>query len=256
MQNKYKFGCIYKITNIINNKIYIGQHFSNDVNDNYFGSGIALRRAIKKYGRKNFTKDILEVCIPCIHHLNQKEIYYISTYNCIGPTGYNLVGGGNSTKGYKFSKESRKKLSNSRKIGIANGTISVDLFCFDIFVYDLEGNFIGKFFGAKEVSKKLKLKRNSIINALYKKIQLKGFLFFKEPTIFNNYDIYPRKSKGKIYLFGKDKQLISIEDGMVRLCEKYNLNINSVNSASRRFTLHKNKYFIVKEKDLDKFKNI
>jgi hypothetical protein len=43
---------VYKIINIINGKIYIGKHSSTDINrDSYLGSGIAIAKAIKKYGR-------------------------------------------------------------------------------------------------------------------------------------------------------------------------------------------------------------
>jgi hypothetical protein len=50
---------IYKITNLINNKIYIGKHITKDKNDDYMGSGKLITRAIEKYGLENFKKEII-----------------------------------------------------------------------------------------------------------------------------------------------------------------------------------------------------
>lgn len=125
---------IYKITNIITKKIYIGKHVTVDINDNYFGSGSILKQSIKKYGIDKFVKEIIEYCENDID-LNEKEIYWIRELNTISPNGYNIniggTGGDNFTYnpnkevirkklkliniGRKASDDAKHKMINSRK---------------------------------------------------------------------------------------------------------------------------------------------
>jgi group I intron endonuclease len=83
---------IYKTTNNLDGKIYIGQDKNN--NPNYLGSGKKLQRAIKKYGKENFKKEILEECID-EHHMNEREAFWIQLYNSQDrKIGYNISKGG------------------------------------------------------------------------------------------------------------------------------------------------------------------
>lgn len=83
---------IYKTINLINKKFYIGKDSNN--NPSYYGSGIYLKRAIKKYGRENFEKVILEKCAN-EKELNEREKYWIKELNATNTKiGYNLATGG------------------------------------------------------------------------------------------------------------------------------------------------------------------
>ena len=86
---------IYKITNKINRKTYIGKHQTNDLDDGYFGSGKMLKRAIKKYGIENFTKEILFI-FDTEAEMNYKEKELVE----VGPNSYNLCEGGKGGFGY------------------------------------------------------------------------------------------------------------------------------------------------------------
>lgn len=87
---------IYLTTNLINGKIYIGQHRVKhlDNDPDYFGSGVEIKAAIKKYGVENFTRDILCEC-SCLEDANILEKEYISLYDSTNrEIGYNIAIGG------------------------------------------------------------------------------------------------------------------------------------------------------------------
>ena len=108
------YGYIYKVTNNLNNKIYIGQKRSPIFVESYFGSGTQIRRAVEKYGEENFSREVLEWCYSK-DDLNQKEIYYIDKYNARDNSiGYNIALGG-SIIGMKHSEETKAKMSASAK---------------------------------------------------------------------------------------------------------------------------------------------
>ena len=99
---------IYKVTNLVNGKIYIGQSTKDD--PNYFGSGRLIKKSIKKNGIENFKRETLVYC-KYRNNLNEMERFYISHFNCKYPNGYNLTDGGEGCVGVEFSEERRKEIS-------------------------------------------------------------------------------------------------------------------------------------------------
>ena len=122
------YNYIYKITNQINGKIYIGKHSTDNLDDGYMGSGVLIKKAIQKYGIENFTKEYLAFC-DTEEKLNWFEKFYIKKYKA-REVGYNLTDGGDgllnpkastikkmseARKKYRYSEESKRKISESMK---------------------------------------------------------------------------------------------------------------------------------------------
>lgn len=132
------FGYIYKTTNLISGKCYIGKHKAVSFEGtNYLGSGKALKLAIGKYGKENFKVELLESC-DTEDQLNNKEEEWIEKFNAVSSAEfYNIVPystGGNVwehypkekaqkifkehseyMKNFKHSEETKLKMSIQRK---------------------------------------------------------------------------------------------------------------------------------------------
>jgi len=119
-------GIIYKTTNLVNGKIYIGSDTKNfGLGDPvYLGSGLLIINAIRKYGSKNFTKETLHSC-NTIDELKEKESYYIKKYESNNrKIGYNISDGywgGNTLTNHPDILSIKQKISikikeNSEKI--------------------------------------------------------------------------------------------------------------------------------------------
>jgi group I intron endonuclease len=106
---------IYKITNLINNRIYIGQTIKKiraRWRSHCYSKNTYIGRAINLYGKDNFKIEEIDKAYN-IEELNQKEIYWISFYNSTyKKIGYNLASGGDR---FIHSEESIKKMSISAR---------------------------------------------------------------------------------------------------------------------------------------------
>jgi hypothetical protein len=95
MENESTSGIIYKTTNLIDGKIYVGQTTRKD-HSNYYGSGIWIARALEKYGLSAFEKEIICECFNK-KELNEKEIFWIASLSATDHNvGYNIDNGGKS----------------------------------------------------------------------------------------------------------------------------------------------------------------
>lgn len=120
-------GYIYKVTNKINGKIYIGQT-TQSVKDRWYRhcgkSGISkaesrmhLKRAILKYGKENFSVEVIEECDSTI--LNERERFYISYFNSY-KEGYNsTIGGQDGFKPYKTSEDEETQIISLYEYGLS-----------------------------------------------------------------------------------------------------------------------------------------
>lgn len=105
---------IYKTTNLINGKFYIGKDSFND--PEYLGSGKLIKSAIKKYGRGNFKKEIIEYCDD-IDHLNDREKYWISELKCRESLNcYNIGEGGIGGDNITFNPNKDEFIQKMKRI--------------------------------------------------------------------------------------------------------------------------------------------
>jgi hypothetical protein len=152
---------VYITTNLINGKKYIGSDSKN--NPKYLGSGVFLNKAIKKYGKENFKKEILAK-IDSIDIMKELEEYYIEYYNAYnsdmfynatkyssGITSFpkdkikNII---NANKGNKYNLGRKSTPYNKLQTKKANSK--------PINQYDLNGNFIKEWPSITEASNYLK----------------------------------------------------------------------------------------------------
>jgi group I intron endonuclease len=175
---------VYLTTNKINKKKYIGADSKND--PNYLGSGDFIKKAIKRYGKENFIKEVLEKCNSW-EELMQCEEKWCKQFNVKeNPQFYNCTNKG------KGSKPGRKVNDNVKNIIRKKNSKNV-------FQYDLEGNLIQEWGSLSQVKKTLKLNISSSLRGITKTCG--GYIWKYQKTLLSPDEllfIKSNKMKGQI----------------------------------------------------------
>jgi group I intron endonuclease len=114
------YGYVYKATNLINGRIYIGQNKAINFIPGYMGSGVAIKLSIKKYGRQSFKVELIAEAHDK-KSLDVLEKYYIGTYRKKMGIGklYNIAEGGNGgspMSGKHHTDIGKRNISLSRMV--------------------------------------------------------------------------------------------------------------------------------------------
>lgn len=190
---------VYKITNKVTNKIYIGitnqgsgARYRHHWYESRIGEPSPIHRSMAKYGEDNFTLEIIDFA-DTYDELKEKEKYWIKQYNSTDKSiGYNLTEGGDGTFGRKHSEETKEKIrqkalgrkvseetkkkmsetrlgkcSDKQKEHLLKLTVEQSK---KIYQYDTDFNLIGEYNSIKEASKITGIDRNTIGRQLKKEV--------------------------------------------------------------------------------------
>lgn len=235
-------GHIYVISNLENNKQYVGQalthrknkgkyrvfgyngrfndHISEAINNTKKNQCVYLNNAIRKYGKDKFSVKLIITCD--VNEMNKLEQKYISEYNTLYPNGYNLTKGGQTLESIKI--ENNEALKKAKKRGREFGYVHKDS----------TKTKIKEFFSKPEEVAKRKSKMSEMMIEFYdnKKIDILSKMDIKKDI--KQY-IRPVKNKdtGEIhnYIIRVGKKKLCCDTKTLSLPEKYNRLEKLLNSA-------------------------
>lgn len=175
-----------------------------------------------------------------LSEISHKMKKSISTIRKIFNDSYfkDLVIPDNVKKFYRESLSNNKKQTHRKKAK-------------EVYVYKTNGEFFGKFDSIPNVVENMSFNKSSVMNALQRGIQLKGYLFFREPKIFTNY--IPNIQGTDLLVYDNNFNFIDSLKYMKKAQEKYNINMNAINNSCNRLQICNKEFYFVRKKDEKKF---
>lgn len=178
------YGFIYITTNLVNGKKYLGQRKYSNGWEDYLGSGILLKKALTKYGKENFKREII-VEAETREELNKLEFELIELHNCRnselwynifkGGMGGSLKGEDSQNFGRVQTEDHKSKISQGTRNGYKNPFYCIDIFTGEIDLYNNNAEYgKGRFYiNEKEDLQNMKLSNKT-------KLLIRKELYYKD----------------------------------------------------------------------------
>lgn len=235
---------IYKVTNQVNGKIYIGfttqgyqTRWSKHLKDVESGSSYIFHKSIRKYGKECFTLEFIETC-SSLTNMKEREIYWISQYQSNQREfGYNMTDGGDGTVGLELSQERKDNLS------VRQGSIKVA-----VSKYTLDGIFIETFESLNAAARSVTGSVGAISNSIETGGTCYGYKWKKETKVKNNI----------VKLFDENNDLINSFPSISKFLENFKIKdkkrvYDRISGYNKIFFFDKNFTVIIEDKKKEKY---
>ena len=223
---------LYKITNLTNNKIYVGVHQTKKLEDNYFGSSSILLEDVRQLGKDKFKKEILEffenadqMFLKEKAIVDEEFIKRTDTYNLRrgGTGGFDYINksGIPKFKGRKHSLETRKKISEKSKKRKVSEETKQKISASNQRTNESRGRKVSSALTGRNLSAEHKEKISKTIKEKYKNGDYKSRNFNKKPSF-------------KWKILTPEKEVIEVTN-LTRFCKENGLNSHSIYKGTRGF---------------------
>lgn len=223
---KHPFGFIYITTNLINGKRYIGQRKFSDGWVTYLGSGKRFKQALKKYGRSNFVRVIIDIGYTR-EELNNKEISLIKFLNAVDSKNFYNISEGGEIKGkggkdaYWYNKKMPKEIIEKANLKKYK----------PVYQFDFNGNFIKRYISVTQAAEENNLNKQGISLSCndYSKTCGGYFWSYNDNIGSRRYDPTKNHKPDQIYQYDYDgEQLINIYTSAKEASEKTGIDLYNI----------------------------